>query len=852
MFRLTLHNLAARKARLLLTAIAVMLGVAFVAGTFVLTDTINKAYDGIAATKYAETSVVVRSDRSVDAGRMGTTHGTIPASLVGQVRSVDGVAAADAAVEGVARLVGRDGKLVDANVEQATPIGMAWATSDALNPLELVAGRAPGADDEVVIDRTSARDGGFAPGDSVQVVTNGASARYRVAGIATYGSADDAGGAGVVAFTPATAVRVLGETGRVDSVRAVADAGVSQRELAARVRTALDAHGDGHVQVMTGTAAVDDARTESRKGVSFMSTFLLVFAIVALIVGSFVIFNAFSITVAQRTRETALLRAIGSTRRQVLRMVVAEAFVTGVVASAAGTVFGIGLAHGLRALLTGFGLELPGGSTLVTSRTIVISMVLGTVVTVIAAYLPARRASRVAPIAAMRDVAVDTTGRSRRRAVIGTVTTVLGALLLAAGIGGAGAAAVAAGTLGVFAGVVVLGPVVAPRFVRLVGTPVAKLHGMTGVLARDNAARNPKRTSATASALMIGVGLVVLMSVFAASARTSVGASVDKAVHSDWIIDTIQVQDGLSPSVARAIDALPETASVTSIRYTPVALDGTTVQVAAIDPANVERHLDIGVQSGSVAALDGHGSGTWGLGVYETTAEKNGWHLGDDVTLSFAETGAQHFTVAAVYGIAVPMGEYVVSQQAYEANVARSFDSYVVIKNAPGTSEGSARQAIEGVLADTPSGTLHTVAEFRRSASGEIDKMLNLIYVLLFLAVVIALFGIANTLALSVVERRRELGLLRAVGMQRSQLRASVRWEAALIALLGTAVGTALGLGFGGALVKAMESQGIDHLAIPGARLVVVALVATVAAVVAAALPARRAARLDVLDSIAG
>lgn len=852
MFRLTLHNLAARKVRLLLTAIAVMLGVAFVAGTFVLTDTINKAYDGIAGTTFASTSVVVRSDRSVDTGRQGTTHGTISAALVDQVRGVDGVAAADAVVEGVARLVGRDGKLVDANVEQATPIGMAWLPSDALNPLRIVAGRAPSADDEVVIDRASARDGRYTPGDAVAVVTNGASARYRVAGVATYGTDADAGGAGVVAFTPATAARVLGEPGRVDSVRTVAAAGVSQTELAARVRTALAAHGDTHVQVMTDTAAVDDARAESRKGVSFMSTFLLIFAIVALIVGAFVIFNAFSITVAQRTRETAMLRAIGSSRRQVLRMIVAEAFVTGVVASAVGTLLGIGLAQGLRALLTGFGLELPGGSTLVTGRTIVVAMALGTVVTVLAAYLPARRASKVAPIAALRDVAVDTSGRSRRRGRIGTATTVLGGLLLAAGIGGGGAAAVAAGTLGVFAGVVVLGPVMASRFVRVVGTPMAKLRGMTGVLARDNASRNPKRTSATASALMIGVGLVVLMSVFATSARTSVAASVDQAVHSDWIVDTIQVQDGLSPSFAKAIDALPETASVTSIRYTPVVRAGKTVQVAAIDPANVERHLDIGVQSGSVDALGDHGSGAWGLGVYDATAKKNGWHLGDQVTLHFAETGAQRFTVAAIYGIEVPMGDYVVSQQAYEANVARSSDSYVVIENAPGTSERAARHAIDAVLADTPSGTLHTVAEFKRTASAGVDKMLNLIYVLLFLAVVIALFGVANTLALSVVERRRELGLLRAVGMQRSQVRASVRWEAALIALLGTAVGTMLGLGFGWALVRALESQGIDHLAIPWARLVVVALIATVAAVAAAALPARRAARLDVLESITG
>jgi putative ABC transport system permease protein len=844
MFRLTLQTIAARKARFLLTAMAVIIGVAFVAGTFVLTDTINKAYDGIAGTTFASTSVVVRSNSSVDNGQQGTEHGTIPTSVVDQVRNVDGVAAADGVVDGIARLVGRDGKLVDASAEQATPIGMAWPTSDALNPLHLVAGHAPRAAHEIVIDRASARDAEFAPGDTVRVLTTGATAEYTIAGIATYGDADDAGGAGVVAFTPATAATTLGEPGRVDGVRAVASPGVSQAELAARVRAALAADGTTDVEVMTGKAAVDEARTESQKGVSFMSTFLLAFAIVALIVGAFVIFNAFSITVAQRTKETAMLRAIGSSRSQVLRMIVAESLVTGVVASAAGTVLGIGLAQGLRALFTSFGVELPGGTTVVASRTIVVSMLLGTVVTVLAAYIPARRASKVAPIAAMRDIAVDTTGRSKKRAVIGTVTTVLGAFLLLAGIGASGTAAVAVGTLGVFAGVVVLGPVVAPRFVRLVGTPVAKLRGMTGVFARDNASANPKRTSATASALMIGVGMVVLITVFAASVQSSIDANIDNALRSDWVIAPLQ-QDGLSPTVAQAVDALPETASVTTFRVAPVILDGATVQITGIDPANVEQHLDVDVKAGAVSAL-----GTHELGVLQRTATNNNWHVGDEVTLTFAETGAQHFTVALIYGLQNPLGDYTISEQAFEANVAHPNDQAAFVIDAPGVSESTARAAIEGVLKATPTARLHTPAEFKADVAGQIDKLLSLIYVLLFLAVVIALFGIANTLALSVVERRRELGLLRAVGMQRSQVRASVRWEAALIALLGAAVGTALGLGFGWALVTAMDSGGIDHLAIPGMRLVVIALVATVAGVAAAALPARRAARLDVLRAI--
>ena len=643
MFRLTLQTIRARKARFFLTAVAVILGVAFMAGTLVLTDTINKAYDGIAGTTFASTDVVVQSHTSVDAGGgRGTERGTIPASVVDAVRRVDGVTAAEGVVDGTARLVGRDGKLVDDNMQQTPPIGMAWPATAGLNPLHLVAGHAPDAADEVVIDRASARDGDFAPGDTVRVVTESGSAQYTVAGVATYGSDDDAGGAGVVAFTPATAANVLGEPGRVDSVRAVGAPGVTQSELAARVRAAVQSDTSAQyqgVEVITGKAAVDAARTESQQGISFMSTFLLVFAVVALVVGGFVIFNAFSITVAQRTKETAMLRAIGSSRKQVLRMVVAESVIVGVVASAIGTVVGIGLAHGLAALLTSFGVELPGGATVVASRSIIVSMIVGTVVTVLAAYLPARRASKVAPVAAMRDVAVDSSGRSRRRAVIGTVLTGLGAALLVAGAGGGAAAPIGVGALAVFAGVVVLGPVVGPRFVRIVGAPVARLRGMTGVLARDNAARNPKRTAATASALMIGVALVVLISVFAASVRSSIDANIDTHLRSDWVIAPLQ-QDGLSPTVARAVDALPETASVTTFRSTPATLDGATVQVTGIDPANVEQHLDVDVKAGAVSAL-----GTHQIGVLQRTATKNHWHVGDDVTVTFAETGAQHFTV---------------------------------------------------------------------------------------------------------------------------------------------------------------------------------------------------------------
>jgi putative ABC transport system permease protein len=482
----------------------------------------------------------------------------------------------------------------------------------------------------------------------------------------------------------------------------------------------------------------------------------------------------------------------------------------------------------------------------VSTGTVGISILVGVAVTVVAAYLPARRASRVAPMAAMRDVDVDASATSRRRAVLGTVVAGIGAFLVVTGATGDGAAApVGFGALLVFAGAVVLGPVVGARFVQWVGTPIAAVRGVTGTLARDNARRNPKRTAATASALMIGVALVVLMSVFATSARSSINANIDSHLKSDWVIAPLQQVDGLSLAVAQSVDTLPETASVTSFRVAPATIDGGAVQVTGIDPGQVEEHLDVDVKSGAVAALGMHE-----LGVQESTATKHGWHVGDTVPVDFAETGRQQFTVAMIYGLHEPLGNYTISQQAFAANVAHQQDEAVFALNAPGVSEASARAAIERALGPTPTARLHTPAEFEADIAGQIDKMLNLIYVLLFLAVVISLFGIANTLALSVVERRRELGLLRAVGMQQAQVRSGVRWESVLIALFGTALGTALGLGFGWALVSTLGDQGIDRLAVPGLRLVVIAVAAAVAAVVAAALPARRAARMDVLDAI--
>jgi putative ABC transport system permease protein len=448
-------------------------------------------------------------------------------------------------------------------------------------------------------------------------------------------------------------------------------------------------------------------------------------------------------------------------------------------------------------------------------------------------------------VQALRDAAVESTTRSTRRVVAGTITTVAGIGLIAQGLSGAGAGPVALGALCVFLGVAWLGPVIASRFVRIAGWPLSRMHGVNGRLARENAMRNPRRTAATSSALMVGIGLVAFMTVFAASARASIATSVDRAMQTDFIITTQYGMGGLSPTVAERIDSLPETGIVTSLRYFDTKVRGAITSASAVDPARVADGVKLHVRSGDFARL-----GTDGVAVQADTAKHDHVQLGDTVTMTFPETGDHQFTVVAIYGTKEPLGDYVISTQAFDRNTATHVDNDVVVSAAPGVSTGKTRAAVERVLRDFPTAELLTKSEFTGSMTREITKTLNLVYVLLAMALLIALFGIANTLALSVFERRRELGVLRALGMTRAQMRSSVRWESVLIALLGTSLGTLIGFGFGWSLVRALEKQGFNTFAVPYLQLAAIVGCTAMAAVVAALQPARRAAKVDILTAI--
>jgi putative ABC transport system permease protein len=844
MFRTTIKGLLAHRVRLITTMLSIILGVALMAGTLVLTDTVGATFDGLYADLNRGTDVVVRSAAAVGPPGQGSTQrGPVPAALVDTIRAVDGVAAVDGSVQGYAQFVGRDGKVIGTANEGAPALGLNWATGGVPNPFNLVDGREPRDHSEVAMDRGTADKGGFAVGDRVRLLTRSAPQDLTVTGIVRFGQVDSPLGASVALLDTATAQELVGTPGHFDRIAVAADRGVGQDELAAAVQRALPAE----AEAVTGAAVTAEQQSSLRQNLSFFTTFLLVFALVALFVGSFIISNTFSIIVAQRVRELALLRALGAGRRQVQRAVLTEAAIVGTVASIVGVGVGVVMASGLRLLLGAVGFAIPATGAVVTGGTIAVTLLAGITVTLVSAWFPARRAARVPPVAALRDVAIERPSGSRSRVPVGVAVTVLGAIALAAGlVGPAGLPAVGVGAALVLLGVSVLGPMLARPVAGALGSPVARLRGPAGRLARANAVRNPRRTAATASALMIGVALVGFITILAASARASVDDVINRSFRSDLVVDSgMMSMGGLSPALATELARQPEVAQATGLRFAQGEINGHPQMLMAVNPADIGGISDLDVRQGSIADLDGTS-----IALSSKAAADAHLHVGATVTGRFV-SGERALRVAAVYERQEVAGGYLIAHQLYESVVPAVLDMKVYVDLRPGVSAEAGRAAVERVTAGYPSAQVQDLTAFRDAQSRSIDQVLTLVYALLALAVVIALLGIGNTLALSVHERTRELGLLRAVGMTRAQVRATVRWESVIIALFGTVLGLGVGLFFGWAVVHALADQGIERLLVPLGQLLWITVLAGGAGVVAALLPARRAARLDVLDAIA-
>ncbi len=667
MFKTTLKSLFAHKLRLLASALAITLGVAFMTGTLVLSDTIQQTFNQLFAGVYQGTDAVVRSTVTLDNPQGGpATRAEVPQSLVPRVASTPGVELALGGTTGYAQLIGHDGKAIGDPNRGAPTLGVSWDGTSRLNPFRIATGRAPTRAGEVAIDRQTANDDHFSVGQAIGVLTKGGRRTEQIVGIATFGTQNSLLGATVTIFDQDTAARLVGQPGMFSGIRVQGRPGVSQEQLVNAISRRLPVH----TEAITGAAATKESQDQIQQALSFFSTFLLVFAVIALFVGSFIIYNTFSIIVAQRTREMALLRAIGASRGQVLGSVLGEAFVVGLISAVLGLGFGILVAIGLKALLSGLGLGIPASGAVVHVSSVVVAFIAGVGVTMVVAIAPAIRASRVSPMAALREINVDRSARSLVRTIAGLLVLALGVAALFLGLFGNldnGIAVVGGGALVTFLGVAVLGPVIAAPISNLIGAPVARLKGVTGRLARQNATRNPKRTASTAAALMIGVGLMAFFSIFAASATASVNQTIDSQFHGQFFIDSGQTGQtggvGLPHSVAAQIRQTPGVTAVLAVQLGNVDLEGSSDQIPGFQTDVLPKLGDIDVRQGSLDAL-----GADQIAVSQKFADDNQLRLGSKVTARFLDPQPVQLTVAVIYHDADLVGEAFLSSAGFDAH----------------------------------------------------------------------------------------------------------------------------------------------------------------------------------------
>ena len=880
MFRVALKDLLARKRRLFTTGLAVMLGIAFLSGTQVLSSVLNDSIDSLIDDVYEGYDAVVRSPDADSVGFGQAIRSPLPASLVAQAEAVDGVRVAEGVVETTtAQLVGADGEVVGSDFGPPTLVSN-WLLDETLRLGRLTEGRGPTADDEVALDFKTAEEAGYVVGDEVTVGGPDGTEQFELVGLVGLGEdGTRSSGAKVLVFDTPVAQRLGQVPDAFNYIAVAADDGVTQGELVTRLENALPGQ-----QVLTGEQFAAESADAISQFVDILTTFVSVFGWVAIVVACFIIYNTFSILVAQRTRETALLRAIGARRRQVLTATLIEACVVGLIASLAGIVAGVLLAWAMKWFMGSF-FTVESGLPSVTVASVVLAFAIGIGVSVLSSLVPAWRSTRVPPIAALSDVAIDRSHVSRARVAWGALTLLAGAALLALGLADIGPSPLFVLGAGAFlilvALALVLGPLIAAPVSRLLAKPFSIGGRVTGRLAGENAARNPKRTAATAAALTIGVTLVSLIAILASSVKASVAEAVRSSIAADYIVSagTFAFGVGVPEDRVEQIAALDDVAVASPVRFSPVRLlDAYAQQQASqqgdstgglgapsgaqdqappgqddfafgIDPATFFQVIDLGTLEGSVDDLT---EGTFAT--IASVAEQRGWQRGDRVPFYFARTGVQELRLEVIAERDVGQGSYFLPFATFNENVQQMFalDVLVYVQATEGADLDVLRGQLDEIVADLPKVEVQDLDQFAEAQTGPIDTFLTVIYALLGLAVVIALIGIANTLSLSILERTRELGLLRAVGMSRKQVRRTVLIESSIIAVLGTLIGLVLGIGFALALSVRLAGDNPDLFLfrLPVPQLVVIVVVAALAGVVAAVLPAWRASRLDVLKAI--
>ncbi len=845
MWRVTWRNLFARKVRLLLSGFAIVLGVAFVAGSFILTDTIKDAFTGIIRGSTPDVQVAPKGAGDFTSG---SDSRTIPASVVTDLERLPQAAAVDggSSVQGV-YVLDKDHKVVSGGGAPGLAFDFGRTRAITGNPIvTIVDGSAPVGIGEVALDQQTADKAGYSVGDTVALVTPGPKPQMtvRLSGIVRFGQTGNAGGATLTIFGQ-RAIQQLFFGGRnvFTDISLTAKPGVSQQQLADAAQKLLPAG----ILARTGDEVASEGEKAINQVLSFLNYFLLTFAAISLVVGIFLIVNTFSILVAQRSRELALLRAMGASKRQVNRSVLAEAFVVGLVGTTAGVGVGYLLAMALRWIFGKIGLDLTGVPMPVSPRTVIAAYLAGMVTTLIAAYLPARRAGRISPVAAMRDEVALPESSMRRRMVVGVGLVVVGAAAAVAGFlgsGGTGLLGIGLGALAILVGIALMSAVLGRPVILLLGMLYRRLFGSVGQLATQNSLRNPRRTAATASALMIGLALVATMSILGQSAKASTDKAISDTLTADFVVSNI-VGTPFSPTIAKEIRQQPGVQTVAEFRSANGEINGDQVYLGAADPAQLQQALVIPMQSGGVGALADDT-----ILVDKSAASQHGYHLGDVVPLKL-QGGTQRLKVAGVFSAsaAVP-ANYLVTLNALAKGALAPQDSLLFITPKRGVSASTLHDQVDPITKNLPTVTLQDPQGFASAQSQQINQFLYMIYALLAFSILIAALGIVNTLALSVIERTREVGLLRAIGLSRRQLRRMVRLESIAIAVLGAVLGVLIGIAFGVSLVEALSDQGLDVLAVPWLQIVVFVLLAALIGVLAAWLPARRAAKLNVLDAI--
>lgn len=845
MILLSLRNMRKNKLRLVMTTFAVLLGVSFVVGSFVLSDGLRASLNTMIDAGYENIDAQVRAESDFD--EVAFTDRPIDEALVDIVAGIEGVSAVSPTTDSFT-VVALDGDNSPIGSTNSPVISTSWNGSD-VSALKLLEGKVPETGEFALDDGTAERES-MVVGETYTIVGVDGPEQFTLVGLNRFGDEGTLSDFGMASFQLDELQRLDGSEGLVRYIDVAAESGIDSETLARRISSSLPVG----VEVLAHDALVADIQNEIGDIIAIFGNVLLAFALVAVFVSTFIIGNTFNILLGQRIRQLSLLRALGASSRQVRFGAVFEALIIGAMASVLGLGGGVLLALGLRKIMDLMGLSLPAIEIIINTRTIVLAILVGVGVTLFASLSPARRAAGVSPMAGIRGGFKFGSGEGKRRTIIAIVLAILGAAGISFGLfSGNDNTALLLGVLGLgamctFVAVSMFSPLFSSPSASLLGIPLEHIPGrqITGHMARKNAAKNNKRTASTAAGLMIGLALIAMASVVATSLKASFSASLESTVTSDYFV-TATNQGTFSNRIGDKIVALPEFDQVSSVRYGNARIDGSEHQVTAGDLNLIEDLMDLAFISGDPAAAvdDQH------VLLHSGAAEELGMTVGDEVQIEFAATGQTAMTVGAIYDNSFLVGDYMIDLSAWEKNFTEQNDSVLSVKLAEGVSLEAASNALEPLESAFPQLEFETNAQFQDRVEGQLDTLLIIINVFLGLAILIALLGIANTMALSVLERTQEIGLMRAIGMTRRQTRSMIRLEAGIVSVFGALLGLAVGIAFGWIAVLAIPGELFDRLAIPYTSLAIYVVIAAIAGLVAASLPARRAARLNILDSIA-